>query len=91
MSKSGIVAYYIYNKREKNIISILNKQEKREKLNKASIDPEGNFIIKSKKEIIDEVVDFIDNEQEEKEAVELERKVKKNLAPDTVFELLNRE
>ena len=25
VSKSGIVAYYMYNKREKNIISILNK------------------------------------------------------------------
>lgn len=25
VSKSGIVAYYIYNKKEKNIISVLNK------------------------------------------------------------------
>ena len=28
VSRSGIVAYYIYNKREKNIISILNKKDK---------------------------------------------------------------
>lgn len=27
VSKSGIVAYYIHNKKEKNIISVLNKQD----------------------------------------------------------------
>ena len=31
VSKSGIVAYYMYNKKDQNIIGLLNKQEKKEK------------------------------------------------------------
>ena len=54
ISKSGIVAYYIYNKKEKNIISILNKQEQREKAAMGAISEESGKR-KIKKEMVDDI------------------------------------
>ena len=67
VSKSGIVAYYLYNKKEKNIISILNKQDQRERASlKTSLgdDTRGKQI---KKEMVDEIHEFIENLHDERD------------------------
>ncbi|CDW89275.1 UNKNOWN [Stylonychia lemnae] len=92
ISKSGIVAYYIYNKKEKNIISILNKQDQRERANqKAGVGDDGRSK-KNKKELVDEIHEFIENQQDEKDRVFQDMKEKKgDNSPQTVFELLDQE
>jgi hypothetical protein len=41
-SRSGIVAYYIYNKREQNIVSVINRRVQKD--GKPQFDLEGNLI-----------------------------------------------
>ena len=102
VSKSGIVAYYIYNKKEKNIISVLNKQDQRERASQKTATTDydsrvgangnGMNMKKTKKEMVDEIQEFIENQADEEDQAYIERKEKKgDQSPDTVFEFLDQE
>eukprot|EP00347_Sterkiella_histriomuscorum_P005026 403358185 len=83
MSKSGIVAYYIYNKKEKNIISVLNKQDQRERASQKTATGEyesrtgqGGGNKKNRKEMVDEIHEFIENQNDELDQAYIENKEK---------------